>query len=105
MNSKKFAYVGFGIALLAAVTGVFGWFPAEIVWGVAGIFGFGGYGALRSFVKSQGWKTYAVAGFPIIFGVLLLFNIIDIVIYQTLLGLAGTITGVTMTNGIDKAQA
>ena len=104
MDSKNLAYAGFGVAVLAIVTGVFGWFPAEIVWGVAGFFGFGGIGALRNFIDSEGWKTYAAIIPPMVSGVLMLFNVIDLVTYQLLIAAFVPVTGATVTQGVVKAQ-
>ena len=97
-------YVGMAIAIFAIVTNVFGWVPAEIAWGVAGIFGFGSIASLRGYIESKGWKTYVITGIPAILGVLTVFKVIDLETYQQLMVAFGPLTAMTLQQAVTKAK-
>lgn len=104
LNSPITAIIGFVLGLGAALSGIFGWFPAEIAWSIAGLFGFGGIAALRAYIESSGWTTYAYIGGQIVNTVLFMaFSVYDLVTFQTLMGLLATLTGIGITNGYNKA--
>jgi hypothetical protein len=106
INSPALAYVGFALGLVAALTGIFGWFPAEIAWSIAGLFGFGGIAALRAFIESSGWTTYAYVGLQIINTVCFMaFHLYDLETFQTLMGLVAALTGIGIANGYNKTVA
>jgi uncharacterized membrane protein (UPF0136 family) len=78
-------YLGMAIALLAIISGVFGWFEPSLVWGVAGMFGFGSIASLAAYIKEAGWMTYVSAGIPIILGLLTILKVITAENYQLLM--------------------
>jgi len=104
LQSPLLTYLGFTIALLAMLCGIFEWFDPNIAWGLAGIFGFGGIAALRAFISSQGWKTYATGVFYIIPSILLMFNVINSVQFAALVALGASLTGASLAQGVVKAQ-
>lgn len=97
-------YLGMTVALFAIVAGVFGWLDPQIVWGVAGIFGFGSLASLRAYIDSQGWKTYVATGIPIIAGLLVMAKIITIDQYQALVAAFAPITAGTLQAATSKAK-
>lgn len=103
-KSLIYTYIGAFIALVAILAGVFGWVDPQVVWGVAGIFGFGSVASLRTYIDSQGWKTYVVAGIPIVLGILLLLKVIDLDTYKALVEAFTPLTGMTVAHGVQKAQ-
>ncbi len=104
LDSPKLAIVGFALGMVSALTGVFGWFPAEAAWSFAGLFGFGGVAALRAYIRSFGRTTYIYVGAQVVNTVLFsAFQIYDLVTYQTLMGLIASLTGIGITNGYRKA--
>jgi hypothetical protein len=106
LESPALAYVGFVLGLVASLTGIFGWFPAEIAWSIAGLFGFGGIAALRAFIESSGWTTYAYVGLQIINTVcFMILNLYDLLVFQTLMGLIASLTGIGLSNGYKKSIA
>jgi hypothetical protein len=106
LESPALAYVGFALGLVAALTGIFGWFPAEIAWSIAGLFGFGGIAALRAFIESSGWTTYVYVGLQIVNTVLFMaLNLYDLETFQTLMGLIASLTGIGLANGVKKVEA
>ena len=103
-KSLIYTYIGALIALFAIIAGALQWFDSQVAWGVAGIFGFGSVTALRTFIDSQGWKTYVTAGVPIILGILLLVNIIDLQTYKALVEAFTPLTGMAVAHAVQKAQ-
>ena len=103
LTKPIFTYLGVFLALVAILSGVFNWMDPELVWGFAGIFGFGSIAALRSFIKSKGWMTYVVAGIPMVAGLLLLMELIDIATYQAILTAFAPLTAATLQWGLQKS--
>jgi len=54
-------------------------------------------------VESKGWKTYVMAGVPILFGVLVLFNVVDVDTYKLLMAAFAPLTGITLQQAQVKA--
>ena len=98
------AYVGFAVGIVAMMAGVFGWFDPAIAWGLAGIFGFGGVAALRQYLESKGWKTYALVAINVVLSVLLALNVITPDVYAQLIAVFGGLTAVTVVQGVSKAK-
>jgi len=55
-------------------------------------------------VESKGWKTYVMAGVPILFGVLVLFNVVDVDTYKLLMAAFAPLTGITLQQAQVKAS-
>ena len=89
-------YLGAVIALFAVIAGAMNWVDPQIVWGVAGIFGFGSIASLRAYIESKGWKTYFAAGIPMIAGLLVLAKIITLDQYRVIVGAFAPITAATL---------
>jgi len=89
-------YVGMAIALLAIITGVFGWFEPSLAWGVAGIFGFGSMASLAAYIKEAGWATYVTTGVPIVLGLLTMLGVITPEAYQLLMAAFSPLVGMAI---------
>ncbi len=100
-------YIGMFIAVIAIIAGAVGWpsfFSPDVWWGIASIAGFGSIASLRAFIETQGWKTYAATGIPIVINVFALFfpSVVTAEVAQNLsLAFAG-ITGVTLQQTASK---
>ncbi len=104
MKNQYLVYVGFAIALIAALGGVIYPEYAEVAWGIAGLFGFGSLAALRQFIDSKGWKTYVLGGITALAGILAAFGVITPNVYKAWLGIAATLGGITVQQALSKAQ-
>jgi hypothetical protein len=104
MKNQYLVYVGFVVALIAALGGAIYPEYAEIAWGIAGLFGFGSLAALRQFIDSAGWKTYVVGGITALAGVLSAFGVISTDVYKAWLGIAATLGGITVQQALSKAK-
>lgn len=98
-------YVGFAIALFAVATGVFGWVPAAVAWGIAGLFGFGTLAAVRAFIASKGWKTYIIDIPTALLGVATAFGWIDLALYTQIMLVIGLLNVGTLRQADTKAAA
>ena len=104
MKNQYYTYIGFAIALIAALGGVLYPQYAQVAWAVAGIFGFGSLAALRKFIESKGWKTYVVGGITVLAGILAAFDVIDMIVYQAWLAIAAALSGITVQQALSKAK-
>jgi len=104
MKQQYLTYIGFALALIAALGGVLYPQYAELAWGLAGLFGFGSLATLRQFIDSTGWKTYVVGGITALAGILSAFGIIDTTVYQAWLAIAATLGGITVQQALSKAK-
>jgi len=86
MNFKSpiVTYIGAILAVVAIVVGVVVPDLASVVWGLAGILGFGSALSFATWIKSKGWKRYATAIPGIILGILLAANLITVEIFTAL---------------------
>jgi len=95
-------YAGMFIAVAAVLAGVFGWFDPAIAWAVAGLFGFGSIASLRAYIEEGGYKTYVVAvlggGAALLYG----FSVITLEVYQALMGVLASLTGITLQQATTK---
>jgi hypothetical protein len=105
MKNQYYTYIGFALALIAALGGALYPQYAGLAWAVAGIFGFGSLITLRQFIVSKGWKTYVVGSITVLAGVLSAFDIIDARVYQAWLSIAAALSGVTVQQALSKAKA
>jgi len=96
-------YVGFALAVFASATGVFGWVPAEIAWGIAGLFGFGTLAAARTFIESKGWKTYVIDIPTAILGVATALGWVTLEIYAQVMVVIGMLNVGTLAHADKKA--
>jgi len=97
-------YIGFVIALIAALGGAFYPEYSNIAWSIAGIFGFGSIAALRQFINSNGWKTYVVSGITAIAGILSALEVIPPDVYKYWMGIAASLSGVTIQQAVRKVK-
>ena len=104
MKNQFLVYVGFSLALIAALGGVVYPEYAEVAWGIAGLFGFGSLAALRQFIDSKGWKTYVVGGITALAGILSAFGVISADVYKAWLAIASTLGGITVQQALSKAK-
>ena len=104
MKQQYYTYIGFALALIAALRGAFYPQYADLAWAVAGLFGFGSLMALRNFIISKGWKTYVVGGITALAGILSAFGVIDARVYQAWLAIAAALSGVTVQQALSKAK-
>lgn len=102
-NKNIVTLIGFAIALFAVATGVFGWVPAEIAWGIAGLFGFGTLAAVRAFIDSKGWKTYLIDIPTALLGLATALGWIDLVLYQQIMIVIGMLNVGTIRAADTKA--
>lgn len=103
MFNKQWAvYIGLLLALFAVVASALNWLDPTVAWGLAGIFGFGSIGVLRSYMESKGWLTYASVGIPTILGVLLLLGVIDVDTYKILISAFAPLTGLGIARAVNK---
>lgn len=103
-KSPWFTYVGIIFAIIAIIAGAAGWFDPNIAWGIAGFLGFGSIASLRAYIESKGWKTYVVAGIPMVLGLLVALNVITFDNYQTLIAAFAPLTGITIQQALGKAK-
>lgn len=95
--------VGFVIAIFAVATGVFGWVPAEVAWGIAGLFGFGTLAAVRAFIDSKGWKTYIIDIPTALLGVATALGYLSLELYQQIMVIIGMLNVGTIRQADTKA--
>jgi hypothetical protein len=96
-------YVGFAIAIFAVATGVFGWVPAEVAWGIAGLFGFGTLAAVRTFIDSKGWKTYLIDIPTALAGLATALGWLSLELYQQIMVVIGMLNVGTIRQADTKA--
>jgi len=96
-------YAGFALAVASAATSVFGWFPAEIGWGIAGLFGFGTLAAARTFIESKGWKTYVIDIPTALLGVATAMQWIPLELYAQIMVVIGMLNAGTLAHADNKA--
>ena len=96
-------YVGFAMAVFASATGVFGWVPAEVAWGIAGLFGFGTLAAVRTFISAKGWKTYVIDIPTAILGVATALGYVTLDIYAQIMVVIGMLNVGTLAHADTKA--
>jgi hypothetical protein len=93
------------------LTGIFGWFPAEIAWSIAGLLGFGSIAALRAFIDSKGAKTYVLVGLGILNSLLYAFGVyspdpaVGLVLYQKVSALIASLTIGAVAVATKKVEA
>jgi hypothetical protein len=104
MKNQYYTYIGFGIALIAALGGVLYPQYAELAWGLAGLFGFSSIAVLRNFISSKGWKTYVVGGITALAGILSAFGVIDSDVYRAWLAIAAILGGITVQQALSKEK-
>lgn len=108
MNSKKYgkllAYVGFVVSIVVIALNALGIIGAEIMLFVLGIFGFSGIAGLRAWIDSNGLKTYVFAACGIIIVLLQLILKFDFITLGILMGVTASICGITITQGVTKAN-
>lgn len=91
-------YVGFVMAIASAATGVFGWFPAEVAWGIAGLFGFGTLAAARTFIAAKGWKTYVIDIPTALLGIVTAMGFITLDLYAQIMVVIGMLNAGTLAH-------
>lgn len=106
MEKKEIVtYVGFALAIASAATSVFGWFPVEVGWGIAGLFGFGTLAALRTFIESKGWKTYVIDIPTALLGVATALGWIGLELYTQIMTVIGLLNVGTLAHADNKVNA
>ena len=107
MNQNVLKYGGFVIAFFVALITViepgWAWFSPELGWAIASLFGIGGLTALRTFIESEGWKTYGLLGGQVVLAILLSTNNIDLALYAKIMVFLETLTGATLMQAQAKA--
>lgn len=96
-------YVGFALAIFAVATGVFGWIPAAVAWGIAGLFGFGTLAAVRTFIESKGWKTYIIDIPTAILGLATAVGWVTLDLYTQIMVVIGMLNVGTLAHADNKA--
>jgi hypothetical protein len=104
MKKQYLVYVGFVLAIIAALGGVIYPDKAEVLWGIAGFFGFGSLPFLRQFIESKGWKTYVVGGITALAGLLSAFGVISTDVYKAWLAVASSLGGIAVQQALSKAK-
>ena len=95
--------IGFAIGLFSVATGVFGWVPAEVAWGIAGLFGFGTLAAVRAFISSRGWKTYLIDIPTALLGLATALGYLSLEVYQQIMVIIGMLNIGTIRQADTKA--
>ena len=103
LESPFIKYLGFIIAVIASVSGIFGWMDPSYIWAIAGIFGFANLAALRNFIESSGSKTFIIAGMGCIVSVLSIFEFIPLELFSQLMAVISSIGGITLIQAQAKA--
>ena len=95
--------VGFAIGIFSVATGVFGWVPAEVAWGIGGLFGFGTLAAVRAFIDSKGLKTYFIDIPTALLGVATALGYLTVDVYQQIMVIIGMLNVGTIRQADTKA--
>jgi hypothetical protein len=98
-----FTYIGMGLAVVAMVFGVVKPDWANIAWTIASVLGFGSVAALRTFIDSKGWKTYAVFVVTVVLAGAQAFNWITPEQYQALMVVFAPIIAMTTQQALAKS--
>ena len=96
-------FAGFAAGIFAVATSVFGWVPAEVAWGIAGLFGFGTLAAVRAFIDSKGWKTYIIDIPTALLGVATALGYLSLELYQQIMVIIGLLNVGTIRQADTKA--
>ncbi len=104
-NNPTLTVVGFILAAVAALGGAIWPEYAQIMWGLAGFFGFASMVEVRGFLESKGWKTKAIGWVTALAGIVAALGILPIEVYEKWMGIAGALKGATLTHGVIKSPA
>jgi len=103
-RNTKFAFVAFGISVLAFIIGQIPtlWFGPDIGTSIGAFFGFTGIASFRTFIESKGWRTQAI----VVVGLLtvVLSFIVPFEILQNLVVMLFAMAGITLTYAVKKKQ-
>lgn len=106
MNSKILSYLFLFLSVIVVALYILGVLPETVMLAVVGVLVPGGVASLRAFIQSPGVKTYAVSILILLgtAGYLFWPSLVTQEVFTNWLLFWGLISGVTLTNGIAKAN-
>jgi len=104
-NSKSLTFIFFGLAVITIAVFILGYIPETTAIPILGLLGFSGFAAVRDWLNSQGWKTYAVVGIAVIGVIPYAIGWVTVEQLQLWFEVWGVLGVGTLAHGTVKAQA
>lgn len=99
-----FPYVAFLGAVVAAILAALGIIPQQVAEVIIGLLGFSGFAGLRTYINSQGWKTYFFAALGALASVAYALGFIDEQSFINIFVIFGMLSGASLTHAVKKAS-